>query len=77
MLSGGALDRVAISTGGLSFTEQLDYRDPQFLPGGSKYGGLKMMIALGKSTALRFEPESKTIQPARVTDWLLGQAGSQ
>jgi dienelactone hydrolase len=36
-VSGGAIDKAAVDTGGFRFGQLLDYRDPMFLPGGSKY----------------------------------------
>jgi dienelactone hydrolase len=36
-VSGGAIDKAAVETGGFRFGQLLDYRDPMFLPGGSKY----------------------------------------
>ncbi|MBL9159070.1 MAG: acetylxylan esterase [Verrucomicrobiales bacterium] len=36
-LAGSAVDRAAVDTAGFAFGKVLDYRDPMFLPGGSKY----------------------------------------
>ena len=36
-LAGSAIDRAAVDTAGFQFGKVLDYRDPMFLPGGSKY----------------------------------------
>ncbi len=36
-LAGSAIDRAAVDTGDFAFGKVLDYRDPMFLPGGSKY----------------------------------------
>ena len=69
MLSGKTLDRVAVDTGGFSFTDLLDYRDPNFLPGGSKYGDLQMIIALGKSNSILFDPDPK--KKISLVGWLL------
>ena len=46
-IAGDAIDRAAIETGGFRFARLLDYRDPQFLPGGAKYLDLPGMLALG------------------------------
>jgi len=46
-LAGDAIDRAAVDTGGFRFGKVLDYRDPQFLPGGAKYLDLPGMLALG------------------------------
>ena len=51
-IAGGAIDRAAIDTGGFRFSKLLDYRDPQFLPGGAKYLDLPGMLALGAPHAL-------------------------
>jgi dienelactone hydrolase len=46
-VAGEAIDRAAVDTGGFRFGKLLDYRDPQFLPGGAKYLDLPGMLALG------------------------------
>jgi hypothetical protein len=46
-LAGDRIDRVAIDTGGFRFGKLLDYRDPQFLPGGAKYLDLPGFLGLG------------------------------
>ena len=46
-LAGAAIDRAAVDTGGFRFSKLLDFRDPQFLPGGAKYLDLPGMLALG------------------------------
>ena len=46
-VAGEAIDRAAVDTGGFRFGNLLDYRDPQFLPGGAKYLDLPGMLALG------------------------------
>ena len=46
-VAGDAIDRAAVDTGGFRFAKLLDYRDPQFLPGGAKYLDLPGMLALG------------------------------
>jgi dienelactone hydrolase len=46
-LAGDAIDRAVVDTGGFRFGKLLDYRDPQFLPGGAKYLDLPGMLALG------------------------------
>ncbi|HSH93484.1 MAG TPA: hypothetical protein VK968_05015, partial [Roseimicrobium sp.] len=45
-IAGGDIDRAAVDTGGFRFGKLLDYRDPQFLPGGAKYLDLPGMLAL-------------------------------
>jgi hypothetical protein len=45
-LSGDAIDRAAIDTGAFRFGKLLDFRDPQFLPGGAKYLDIPGFLAL-------------------------------
>jgi len=47
-----AIDRIAVMAGGFRFGALRDYRDPNFLPGGAKYGDLPGMLALGAPGAL-------------------------
>ena len=42
-----AIDQAVIHTGGFRFGKILDLHDPNFLPGGAKYGDLPALIALG------------------------------
>jgi dienelactone hydrolase len=51
-LSGDRIDRAALDTGGFRFGKLLDFRDPQFLPGGAKYLDLPGFLALGAPHAL-------------------------
>ena len=51
-VSGDAIDHAVVDTGGFRFGKLLDYRDPQFLPGGAKYLDLPGMLALGAPHAL-------------------------
>jgi dienelactone hydrolase len=44
---GGAIDQAVIDTGGFRFSAILDLWDPNFLPGGAKYGDLPALLALG------------------------------
>ena len=46
-VSGDAIDPAAIDTAGFRFAKLLDFRDPQFLPGGAKYLDLPGLLALG------------------------------
>ena len=41
------IDRAAVDTGGFRFSKLTDYRDVSFLPGGSKYGDVPGLLALG------------------------------
>jgi dienelactone hydrolase len=51
-VAGNAIDMAAIDTGGFRFAKLLDFRDPQFLPGGAKYFDLPGFIALGAGQRL-------------------------
>jgi dienelactone hydrolase len=72
-VSGDAIARAAVSTGGFRFGKLLDYRSPQFLPGGAKYLDLPGFLALGAPHRLWLEGEGK--EPALVTD-IYGAAGA-
>ena len=45
-VAGEALDRVAIETGGFEFIKVKNIRDPDLLPGASKYGDVGGLIKL-------------------------------
>jgi cephalosporin-C deacetylase-like acetyl esterase len=62
-LAGSAVDRAAVETGGFLFGKVLDYRDPMFLPGGSKYLDVPGLITLNGDFPL--QTEGVTV------DWLL------
>ena len=47
----GAIDRMAVDTGGFRFGHVLDWRSPDFLPGGARYGDLPGFLALGATGA--------------------------
>ena len=65
-LAGGAIDRAAVDTGGFRFAKLLDFRDPQFLPGGAKYLDLPGLLALGAPHPLWLAGEGS--EPALVAD---------
>ena len=44
---GEAIDQAIINTGGFRFGNVLDLHDPNFLPGGAKYGDVPALLALG------------------------------
>ncbi len=46
-VAGGAIDRAALDTGGFRFGQLLNYRSPDFLPGGAKYLDVPGLLALG------------------------------
>jgi dienelactone hydrolase len=56
-LAGTAIDRVALDTGGFRFGQLLDYRHPNFLPGGAKYLDLPGLLALGAPQPLWLKGE--------------------
>ena len=69
-LAGAAIDRAAVDTHGFRFGKVLDYRDPMFLPGGSKYLDLEGLISLNASHPLWVRGEGKQPETSPV-DWLL------
>jgi len=58
-VAGDAIDRAAIDTGGFRFGKLLDFRDPQFLPGGAKYLDLPGFLALGAPKPLWLAGEGR------------------
>ncbi len=68
-LAGEAVDRAAVDTGGFRFGQVLDYRDPMFLPGGSKYLDVPGFLALNGDLPLWLAGEGK--EPAgEPAEWL-------
>lgn len=57
-VSGDAIDRAALDTGGFRFGRVLDIHSPEFLPGGAKYLDLPGMMAAGQSKSLWVAGES-------------------
>lgn len=59
----GVINKLAVNTSGFRFGKLLDYRDPNFLPGGAKYGDLPAMLALAAPTKLLLygEPEAPEV----------------
>ncbi|MFP6668687.1 MAG: alpha/beta hydrolase family protein [Pirellulales bacterium] len=51
-VAGAAVDRAAIDTAEFRFVDLKSYRDPHFLPGAVKYGGLGAMLALSAPNPL-------------------------
>ena len=64
-IAGDAIDRAVVDTGGFRFAKLLDYRDPQFLPGGAKYLDLPGMLALGAPHSLWLAGEGS--EPALIS----------
>ncbi|MBI3861231.1 MAG: acetylxylan esterase [Planctomycetia bacterium] len=71
-VSGDAISRAAVSTSGFRFGKLLDYRSPQFLPGGAKYLDLPGILALGAPQRLWLAGEGN--EPPLVSD-LYGKSG--
>ena len=70
MLSPKKFNRVAIDTDGFRFSELLNYRDTNFLPGGAKYGDVPMMVGLGKANGVLFDPDQEK-NGSSLVDWIL------
>ena len=58
-LAGSAIDRAAIDTAGFRFANLATIDDPDFLPGGAKYGDLPGIIALSAPHALWLAGENQ------------------
>jgi len=58
-LAGSAVDRAAVDTAGFRFGKVLDYRDPMFQPGGSKYLDVDGFVRLNGELPLRLAGEGK------------------
>lgn len=69
-LAGNAVDLAAVDTHGFRFGKVLSYRDPMFLPGGSKYLDLTGFITLNGNHALWLKGEGKEPEGTAV-DWLM------
>ena len=65
-VAGAAIDRAAIDTGGFRFGKLLDYRDPNFLPGGAKYLDVPGLLAAGPAMPLWVAGEGAS--PALVSE---------
>ena len=63
-VAGTAIDTVAIDTNGFRFGSLLDYRDLNFLPGGSKYLDIPGILAVGSTSARAAESLRPTSPPA-------------
>ncbi len=50
--AGASVDRAAVDTGGFRFGKVMDIQDPNFLPGGAKYGDVAGLLALSAPGAL-------------------------
>lgn len=56
--AGEAIDRLAIDTGGFHFADITSIDDPDFLPGGAKYGDVEALLALAAPHELWITGES-------------------
>ena len=74
-VAGKAIDKAAIQTNGFRFASLKDYRDVNFLPGGSKYLDIPGMLAVAPTSPLWLSGEGN--QPALVSDMYKKAANSQ
>jgi dienelactone hydrolase len=51
-VTGGAIAKAAVDTGGFRFGQLLDYRDPMFLPGGAKYLDVPGLLCVSSTQPL-------------------------
>ena len=65
-IAGDAITQAAVNTNGFRFGKLLDFRDPQFLPGGAKYLDVPGLLALSAPYPLWVAGEGKA--PALVSD---------
>jgi len=63
-VGGGAINDLAIDTQGFRFGKVLDLHDPNFLPGGAKYGDLPAMLKLASDKAPWIRGEDAAQPPA-------------
>jgi hypothetical protein len=73
-LAGSAVDSAAIDTGGFRFGRVLAIHDPNFLPGGAKYGDIPGLLALGAPGRLWLAGEEQGIPP--LVQKIYGEAGA-
>ncbi len=59
-IAGDAISQAVVDTNGFRFGKLLDYRDPQFLPGGAKYLDVPGLLALSAPYPLWLAGEGKT-----------------
>jgi hypothetical protein len=69
-LAGDQVDRAALNTHGFRFGKVLDYRDPMFLPGGSKYLDLPGMLSLSDRQKRWVTGENEE-RKGQAIDWLM------
>jgi dienelactone hydrolase len=73
-VAGEAIDRAALDTKGFRFGKLLDYRAPQFLPGGAKYLDVPGLLALGAGQPLWLAGEGKSLPLVAETYQRAGKA---
>jgi hypothetical protein len=56
--AGDAVRRAVVDTAGFRFNKLTDFHDPQFLPGGAKYGDVLGMVALSAPNSLLLAGET-------------------
>jgi Acetyl xylan esterase (AXE1) len=71
---GEQVARVAIDTGKFRFTTVTSYRDPNFVPGGVKYGDLPMLLALRSPHPLKLIGEGQV--PEIINRWYAASGAS-
>jgi hypothetical protein len=74
-VAGPALTRSALDTGGFRFGSLLDFRHPQFLPGGAKYLDVPGLLLAGSPSALWVAGEGDAVGILRETYKQLGAVG--
>jgi hypothetical protein len=72
--AGAAIDRAAVNTGRFRFGQVLGLQEPNFLPGGAKYGDVPVLLALGAPGKLWLTGEGEAAP--RVLQNLYGKAGA-
>lgn len=73
---GPSMDQAVIDTAGFRFGKVLDIHDPNFLPGGAKYGDLPALLALGAPGRMLVAGESdEGLKLARAQYQLANAAG--
>jgi dienelactone hydrolase len=62
-IAGEKIDRAVVDTGGFRFANVAAFDDPDFLPGGAKYGDLPGMLALSAPNPLWIAGEGEKLPP--------------
>ena len=66
--AGGVFERTALYTGDFRFGKVLDWRSPDFLPGGAKYGDVPALLALGSGQIQEVSTKDDSVA---AVEWLL------